>query len=111
MNLVSNFQQRLNEALTMRNVRPSDLSRKTGISKSLLSYYMSGKAKKANANNIYAIAGALHVNEAWLIGYDVLPDEYRPPREEADELDRLIAQMNQDQRDQTLQFVKMFIVK
>ncbi|WP_302425403.1 helix-turn-helix domain-containing protein [Holdemanella biformis] len=45
-------------------------SDKTGIPKSSISQYMSGYAKPKH-DRIYLIAKALHVDEAWLIGYDV----------------------------------------
>ena len=64
------FSQRLKEAIEIRRIRQSDLCRKTGIGKSLMSQYMSG-ACVAKQNNTYALALALGVSEAWLMGYDV----------------------------------------
>lgn len=111
MEIISTFQKRLCEGLSMRKILPTELSKRTGISKSLISYYMSGGAKKANANNIHLIADVLRVNEAWLIGYDVSPDPLKPPKESDDELDYLVSQLDKDQREATVQFIKMFILK
>ena len=44
-NLVSNFKDRLNQALSIRNIKPVELSEITSISKSTISHYMSGYTK------------------------------------------------------------------
>lgn len=64
------LKDRLKEALSIRNMKPIELSEKTGIPKSAISQYMSGYAKP-KSDRIYLLAKALHVTEAWLIGYDV----------------------------------------
>lgn len=64
------LKDRLKEALSLRNMKPIELSEKTGIPKSAISQYMSGYAKP-KSDRIYLLAKALHVTEAWLIGYDV----------------------------------------
>ena len=62
--------RRIREALLLRGMKQSDLVRLTGIGKSAISEYVSGKyVPKQNAT--YAIAKALNVSEAWLMGYDV----------------------------------------
>ena len=68
--LVDTFTNRLNTAIRLRNIKPIELSEKTGIDKSKISSYMSGRYK-AKQDGIYLLAQALSVNEAWLIGYDV----------------------------------------
>lgn len=68
--LVDTFANRLNKAMTIRNIKASVLHEKTGISKSSLSEYMSGKYE-AKQNGIYLLAKALDVSEAWLMGCDV----------------------------------------
>ncbi|MCQ2771173.1 MAG: helix-turn-helix domain-containing protein [Clostridia bacterium] len=74
--------KRISDALNIRNMKPIDLSEKTGIPKSSISHYMSGEAKPKQ-DRIYLIAKALCVQEAWLMGYDV------PMEEEKDDGDVL----------------------
>ena len=62
-------QQRLREALTARNMLPIELSRTSGIGKSAISQYLSGKVTPKQ-DKIYKLAQALKVNESWLMGYD-----------------------------------------
>jgi transcriptional regulator with XRE-family HTH domain len=62
--------ERIKEALELRGMKQSDLVEKTGIGKSSISTYISG-AYEPKQRNIYKIAKALDVNEAWLMGYDV----------------------------------------
>lgn len=61
---------RIKKAMDLRNMRQADLVEKTKISKGALSSYISGRYTPKQ-NNIYLIAKALDVNEAWLMGYDV----------------------------------------
>lgn len=62
--------ERIRQALELRNLKQADLVEKTGIGKSSISTYISGEYEPKQ-KNIYKIAKALDVNEAWLIGYDV----------------------------------------
>lgn len=66
----SNFVQRLENALSTRNIKQTDLVEMTGISKSAISQYLSG-AFEPKQHNIYKIAKALDVNPVWLMGKDV----------------------------------------
>lgn len=68
--LVDTFSNRLNTAMRIRNLKPVELSEKTGIDKSKISSYMSGRYK-AKQDGVYLLAQALQVNEAWLMGLDV----------------------------------------
>ena len=67
---VSEIKNRIKLALSIRNMSPTQLGEKTKIPKSSISQYMSGYAKPKQ-DRIYAIAQALDVSEAWLMGYDV----------------------------------------
>lgn len=62
--------QRIKEALTIRQMKPIDLARASGIPKSSISQYMSGYVEPKQ-DRLYLIAKALNVKEAWLLGYDV----------------------------------------
>lgn len=67
---MSEIKDRIIEALKYNRMSAKELSDKTDIPKSSISQYMSGYAKPKH-DRIYLIAKALHVDEAWLIGYDV----------------------------------------
>ena len=62
--------ERLKNALEIRDISQSELSRKTGIGKSSISTYLTGEYEPKQ-KNIYKMALALNVNEAWLMGADV----------------------------------------
>ncbi|MGG7144837.1 helix-turn-helix domain-containing protein [Clostridium nigeriense] len=61
---------RIKQGLAIRNMKQADLVEKTKIGKSSISTYISG-AYEPKQRNIYKIAQALDVNEAWLMGHDV----------------------------------------
>ena len=67
---IKTLAQRLAEGLEIRNMKQIELSEKTGISRGAISSYLTGRWEPKQ-NNIYLIAKALNVNEAWLMGYDV----------------------------------------
>lgn len=67
---VDEFKNRFNYAITLRNIKPIELSEMTGISKSTISHYMSGYTKP-KSGKLFLLAKALNVNEAWLMGIDV----------------------------------------
>lgn len=68
--LIDTFANRLKTAIRIRDIKPVELSEKTGIDKSKISSYMSGRYK-AKQDGVYLLAKALDVNEAWLMGLDV----------------------------------------
>lgn len=68
--LVDSFSNRLIKALNIRNMKPIELSEKSGISRGKISSYINGKYK-ANQNALYSLATTLDVNPVWLMGYDV----------------------------------------
>ena len=68
--LIDNFTNRLNLAIKIRNIKPVELAEKTGIDKSKISSYMTGRYK-AKQDGIYLLAQALDVSEAWLMGVNV----------------------------------------
>ena len=70
INMVSNFKDRFNQALEIRNILPADLSRKTKISESTISQYRSGYAKPKE-EKLAILSNALEVNPTWLMGLDV----------------------------------------
>lgn len=68
------IKDRLALALKIKEKSAKDLSDLTNIPKSSISQYMSGYAKP-KSDRIHSIAKALHINEAWLLGYDVPMDK------------------------------------
>ena len=62
--------ERIKEAMQIRGLKQSDIVEMTGINKGALSSYLSGRYSPKQ-NNIYLLAKALDVNEAWLMGADV----------------------------------------
>ena len=66
----STFAQRLIDIMKIRNKRQADVTNDTGIPKSALSQYCSGKFE-AKQDRIYILANYFNVSEAWLMGCDV----------------------------------------
>lgn len=63
------FANRLSKALLIKNMKPIDLAKISGINKATISQYLSGRYE-AKQNNIYILAKALNINESWLMGFD-----------------------------------------
>jgi len=72
---------RIKEARTLRGLTMAQLGEKTGINKSSIKRYEDGAISKPRLPALNAIARALDVNPAWLLGIseDVLPVEETPP--------------------------------
>ena len=68
--LVDTFANRLSKIISIRNIKPIELSEKTGIDKSKISSYMSGRYK-AKQDGIHILSKVLNCDPAWLMGYDV----------------------------------------
>ena len=75
--IVATFSERLQESLKRKNLKAIELANLSGISRGAISSYLSGRWK-AKQDNIYLLAKALNVNEAWLMGYDVPMEPVRP---------------------------------
>lgn len=75
---MATISERIKQALEIREMKQADLIRKTGINKGALSSYISGKYEPKQ-NNIYLMAKALDVSEAWLMGKDVPIERYSSP--------------------------------
>ena len=72
--LIDTFANRLRYAIMIKDIKPIELSKKTGISKTNISCYMSGKYE-AKQDGVKSLADALNVNPVWLMGYDVPMDK------------------------------------
>ncbi len=64
------IKERIKQGLEIREITQTQLAARANIDKGQLSSYISGKYKPRQ-NNIDAIASALNVSEAWLMGFDV----------------------------------------
>lgn len=61
---------RIKKALSIRNMKQSELCEKTKISKSVLSEYISG-AYEPKQDRLLLLSQALNVDPVWLMGFDV----------------------------------------
>lgn len=66
----SNSSERLKELMAYYGINQTDICKKTGIPKSAISMYLSGK-RSPRQDRISDIAEAYGVDEAWIMGYDV----------------------------------------
>ena len=66
---MATFSKRLRTAIDMRGISQTELAKKTGISKSSISHYLKGDWE-GKQDAVYALALALNVSEAWLMGFD-----------------------------------------
>ena len=64
------IKERIKQGLEIREITQTQLAARANIDKGQLSSYISGNYKPRQ-NNIDALAAALNVNEAWLMGFDV----------------------------------------
>lgn len=75
---VSNFADRLIQALQIKKMSAAELSRKTGVAEGTISNYKKG-VYEAKQDRVLEFSKALNVNPAWLMGYDVpIQDESTP---------------------------------
>lgn len=68
--IVASTHERLKEAFSNSALRQADLVKKTGIDKSSISLYLSGKVTP-KGDKLYQLALALDVDPVWLSGFDV----------------------------------------
>lgn len=66
---MSVFSERLSQALKSQGVTQAELSSRTGIPKSAISQYISGKFSPKQ-DRVYLICKVLGVSPAWITGYD-----------------------------------------
>lgn len=94
---MKSFSNRLILAMTKKNIKQSELVKKTGINKGALSSYINGRYEPKQ-NNIYLLAKALDVNEAWLMGYDVPMERNVSDLFVGSELNSIFEQISKDLR-------------
>lgn len=91
---VAEFRDRLKEALSICDMKPVELSKKTGIPKSMISYYLSGRSVP-KADRIFEISRALGVSEAWIMGFDV-PMKRSSEQKKNDAIVGVVSKMRED---------------
>lgn len=64
------FQERLAEALQLRQMKQSELSRLSGVSRASINHYLTG-LYEAKPEAAFKMSKALRVNIQWLMGLDV----------------------------------------
>ncbi len=75
--LVSTFKDRLREGINYAGLTQSELARRSGIHRAIISDYVRGKYE-AKQDKLYELAKVLDVSEAWLMGYDVKKERRHP---------------------------------
>jgi transcriptional regulator with XRE-family HTH domain len=113
---VSTFADRLREAIKIRNETQTELSRRTGISKSSISRYLKGDWE-GKQEAVYALALTLDVSEAWLMGFDAKMERasVKPVTEISDGLDddvrRLLGELPPDKRQNVADYIRFLANK
>jgi len=74
---LAEFKDRLEEALSLRSMKPSELAKKTGIGEGAISQYRKG-AYKASQRNLEKISKALNFSIPWLMGISDDPNRAMP---------------------------------
>ena len=116
MKIISTIAERMREAMRLRNIKQTDIVKLTGIGKSSISTYLTGEYEPKQ-RNIYKIAQALNVNEAWLMGYDVPMERISNSTRDAKPIDDLsdirMASYNgvdlKDMSDEEIEEIKQFV--
>lgn len=75
------------------------------ISRSLLSYYVSGKAEPGN-KRLFILSKALNVSPIWLMGFDVPQDPEPDLQEEKNELKMLLYELNVEGREKLMDYAR-----
>lgn len=111
--LQESFLQRFKKAMEIRNMKQSDLVLKTGIGKSAISQYATGKYNPKQ-RALYLLAQALDVSEAWLMGYDVpmeknnTVDKSHNPNDDLPKEVNLIEQIQNQYGEEAVQLLQCF---
>ena len=87
------FKDRLNMALSIREMRPKDLATRTGLSEATISQYRNGYTEP-KTDKLALIARVLNVNPTWLLGLNVPIEMQITSRELSDEEREIIIAFN-----------------
>lgn len=75
------------------------------ISRSLLSYYVSGKAEPGN-KRLFILSKALKVSPMWLMGFDVPQEPEEDIQAEKNELKMLLYDLNKEGRQKLMDYAR-----
>ena len=93
---------RMKIAMSNLKISQAELVKRTGIGKSSISTYLTGEYEPKQ-KNLYKIALALNVNEAWLMGLDV-PMERKSAT--TDELMILFNSLDDNQQKNVIDYIQ-----
>lgn len=81
--------RRLAEALASKNMLPSELASKSGVSKASISQYINGSHIPSNLSST-KMAEVLKVNPLWLMGFDLPKTGYSYDAQGKDDISELL---------------------
>ena len=110
---MATFSKRLRTAIDMRGISQTELAKKTGISKSSISHYLKGDWE-GKQDAVYALALALNVSEAWLMGFDAKMERgnnLTAPRstDDMDEINQIFASLSPDNRAKLVELGHLYL--
>ena len=86
---VSDFPEKLRQAMHEKRCSSADIARATGINPSVLSRYLSG-ANKPSSDNILVISQYLNVSPEWLLSSSDAPESKKPAHNISTHKDKII---------------------
>ena len=89
---MSNFPEKLRQAMHEKRCKSADVAKGTGISPSVLSRYLSGR-NKPSSDNIIAISQYLNVAPEWLLSSSDAPESIQKSQVISSVTDPLLKQM------------------
>ena len=110
---MATFSKRLRTAIDMRGISQTVLAKKTGISKSSISHYLKGDWE-GKQDAVYALALALNVSEAWLMGFDAKMERgnnLTAPQstDDMDEINQIFASLSPDNRAKLVELGHLYL--
>ena len=76
---MSNFTEKLRQAMYEKRCKPADVAKGTGISPAVLSRYLSGR-NKPSSDNILTVSQYLNVTPEWLLSSSDAPESTKKSR-------------------------------
>lgn len=110
---MATFSKRLRTAIDMRGISQTELAKKTGISKSSISHYLKGDWE-GKQDAVYALALALNVSEAWLMGFDAKMERGNnltalQSTDDMDEINQIFASLSPDNRAKLVELGHLYL--
>ena len=110
---MATFSKRIRTAIDMRGISQTELAKKTGISKSSISHYLKGDWE-GKQDAVYALALALNVSEAWLMGFDAKMERgnnLTAPQstDDMDEINQIFASLSPDNRAKLVELGHLYL--